>query len=73
MSDLRHRLRTTNKRCNNPRERHNGDGTVTVDSASWIATRELVQMVPEIDNALWELEELRKEQAKWVKIPRLEE
>lgn len=70
---LRADLRSANKLCSNPREKWNKDGTVTVDGDSYLASRRIIKRMAEIDTALWELEQLREEQAKWVRIPRIEE
>lgn len=69
-ADLRQRLRAIQRRCNNPNERRNEDGTFNVDGRSWIATRELVQLATELDNALFKLEELEKRDGEFVTIKR---
>lgn len=71
MTSLRQRLRIANKLFSSPQERYNPEGTVTVDTRAYMALLELRALVPELDNALWKLEELEKEQAKWVTIPRM--
>lgn len=70
-SDLRQRLRAAYKRCSLfPDQSHNEDGTVTVKGDAFMAMLELRNLSPEIDNALWRLEELEKRDAGFVAVKR---
>jgi hypothetical protein len=64
--DLRTRLKAAYAKVKNfPEQSFNPDGSVTIKGSAWMAMLDLRALVPELDNALWELEQTQGPVVGW--------
>lgn len=72
--DLPHRLRAASERCKLfPEQRRNDDGTFTLKPEPYMALLDLRALVPELELALHELQNVKPGKGEFVRIPRMEE